>query len=97
MSGFETDYGVDKVMATFTRPAKRSLTLCGHRTSVTLEDTFWRQFQLIADKLNISVNALASRIDAARPSGVGLASAIRVYVLDATINQQQSDALVDAA
>ena len=84
-------------MATFTRPAKRSLTLCGHRTSVTLEDTFWRQFQMIADDLKISVNALASRIDAARPSGVGLASAIRVYVLDATINRQEAGQLVNAA
>ena len=89
--------GVEKVMATFTRPAKRSLTLCGHRTSVTLEETFWRQFQLLADALDISVNALASRIDAARPSGVGLASAIRVYVLDATINQHRPDTLVNAA
>lgn len=62
-----------------------------------MEDTFWRQFQLIADDLGISVNALASRIDAARPSGVGLASAIRVYVLDATINQQQAERLVSAA
>jgi predicted DNA-binding ribbon-helix-helix protein len=84
-------------MATFTRPAKRSLTLCGHRTSVTLEDTFWQQFQLLADRLDISVNALASRIDAARPSGVGLASAIRVYVLDASINRQQADTMIDAA
>ena len=84
-------------MATFTRPAKRSLTLCGHRTSVTLEDSFWQQFQIIADELKISVNALAARIDAARPSGVGLASAIRVYVLDATINRQEAAKLIDAA
>lgn len=84
-------------MATFTRPAKRSLTLFGHRTSVTLEDTFWRQFQIIADEMKISVNALASRIDAARPSGVGLASAIRVYVLDATINRNNAAGLIDAA
>lgn len=84
-------------MATFTRPAKRSLTLCGHRTSVTLEDSFWRQFQQIADNLGISVNALASRIDAARPSGVGLASAIRVYVLDETITAQTRPSLHNAA
>jgi len=64
---------------------KRSLTLRGHRTSVTLEDNFWREFQKLARRENISVNALAARIDAARPSGVGLASAIRVYVLDATL------------
>lgn len=72
-------------MTIYSRPAKRSLTLCGHRTSVTLEEPFWREFQTLAREQNISVNALASRVDAARPSGVGLASAIRVYVLDTTI------------
>lgn len=68
-------------MTEYARPAKRSLTLCGHRTSVTLEEPFWKQFQDIATHEDISVNALASRIDASRPAGVGLASAIRVYVL----------------
>ena len=64
---------------------------------MTLEDSFWQQFQIIADELKISVNALAARIDAARPSGVALASAIRVYVLDATINRQEAAKLIDAA
>ncbi len=72
----------------YTRPAKRSLTLCGHRTSVTLEEPFWREFQSLAKDHDISVNALASRIDAARPSGVGLASAIRVFVLDAALESK---------
>ena len=78
-------------MTEYSRPAKRSLTLCGHRTSVTLEEPFWRQLRIIADARGISVNALASRIDASRPAGVGLASAIRVYVLsDALSVEQQS-------
>lgn len=78
-------------MTEYSRPAKRSLTLCGHRTSVTLEEPFWRQLRTIADARGISVNALASRIDASRPAGVGLASAIRVYVLsDALSVEQQS-------
>ena len=72
----------------YTRPAKRSLTLCGHRTSVTLEEPFWQEFQSLAKDHDISVNALASRVDAARPSGVGLASAIRVYVLDAALERK---------
>ncbi len=69
-------------MPSYARPAKRSLTLCGHRTSVTLEDPFWRAFQAAARAEGVSVNALAARIDATRPQGVGLASAIRVYVLE---------------
>lgn len=72
----------------YTRPAKRSLTLCGHRTSVTLEEPFWQEFQALAKDNDISVNALASRVDAARPSGVGLASAIRVFVLDAALERK---------
>ena len=72
----------------YTRPAKRSLTLCGHRTSVTLEEPLWQEFQSLAKDHDISVNALAGRIDAARPSGVGLASAIRVFVLDAALESK---------
>ena len=55
---------------------------------MTLEDPFWNQFQEIARTDEISVNALASRIDAARPPGVGLASAIRVYVLNSLIAER---------
>lgn len=63
------------------RPRKHSLTLKGHRTSVSLEDPFWRAFTEIARARNISISALASEIDAARGLDCGLASAIRVYVL----------------
>ena len=63
------------------RPVKRSLTLRGHRTSVSLEDAFWRAFRDIAEALDMPINALAAEIDEARDIEVGLASAIRVYVL----------------
>lgn len=63
------------------RPEKHSLTLRGHRTSVSLEASFWRAFRNIADEEGISINALAAGIDASRED-IGLASAIRVYVLD---------------
>ncbi|MDP5334277.1 MAG: ribbon-helix-helix domain-containing protein [Paracoccaceae bacterium] len=62
-------------------PQKHSLTLRGHRTSVTLEPEFWQAFREIADKKSIAVNALAAQIDALREPDTGLASAIRVYVL----------------
>lgn len=63
------------------RPAKRSLTLKGHRTSVSLEDEFWRAFREIAAQKDLPINVLASEIDAARGVDTGLASAIRLYVL----------------
>lgn len=62
------------------RPAKHSVTLRGHRTSVSLEDEFWQLFCQIAAARDLSLNQLAAEIDAMRPD-VGLASAIRVYVL----------------
>jgi predicted DNA-binding ribbon-helix-helix protein len=67
---------------TGTRPRKRSLTLRGHQTSVSLEDEFWVAFRDIAVEKGKPVNALAAEIDVVRGLDCGLASAIRVYVLD---------------
>lgn len=64
-----------------TGPQKHSLTLKGHRTSVTLEPEFWDAFREIAASRGTPINALASEIDAARNPDTGLASAIRVFVL----------------
>jgi predicted DNA-binding ribbon-helix-helix protein len=64
------------------RPIKRSLTLKGHRTSVSLEDEFWRAFRDICVEKSIAINVLAAQIDATRDLDTGLASAIRLYVLD---------------
>jgi len=63
------------------RPLKRSLTLRGHRTSVSLEDEFWQAFREIADENHMSINSLAADIDAKRDLETGLASAIRLFVL----------------
>lgn len=68
--------------ATADRPAKRSLTLRGHRTSVSLEAAFWAEFRRLAAAEGKSVNALAAEIDAARTPPASLASAIRLYVLE---------------
>ncbi len=64
------------------RPVKRSLTLKGHRTSVSLEEEFWRAFREIAEERNLPINALASEIDVERDPETGLASAIRVFILN---------------
>lgn len=63
------------------RPRKRSLTLGGHRTSVSLEEAFWVAFVDMARARDMSVNALAAQIDRDRGVSAGLASAIRVAVL----------------
>ncbi len=65
-----------------TRPQKHSLTLHGHRTSVSLEPEFWQSFQDIAKERGMALNALAAEVDEGRGMDRGLASAIRVYVLN---------------
>jgi len=62
------------------RPAKHSLTLNGHRTSVSLEPEFWEAFRAIAADSGSALNRLAAEIDADR-GDLGLASAIRRFVL----------------
>lgn len=64
------------------RPEKHSLTLRGHRTSVSLETEFWKAFREIAHEIGKPINALAADIDEARGTDSGLASAIRVFVLN---------------
>ncbi len=63
------------------RPLKHSLTLHGHRTSVSLEAPFWEAFCGIAQSLGLTLNDLATRIDDARIGDEGLATAIRLFVL----------------
>ncbi len=63
------------------RPRKHSLTLRGHRTSVSLEDEFWIAFRDIAQADGRAINALAAEIDEGRGVDMGLASAIRLFVL----------------
>ena len=62
-------------------PVKRSVTIDGHQTSVSLEDAFWRGLKRAADGRGIAPARLIAQIDHARPAKVGLATAIRLFVL----------------
>jgi predicted DNA-binding ribbon-helix-helix protein len=78
----------------FFAPQKHSLSLHGHRTSVSLEPEFWAAFRSIAVRRGLSISALAVEIDAARGPDVGLASAIRVMILrDLLQNSRDTAAL----
>ena len=59
---------------------KRSLTIAGHRTSLSLEPEFWDAVKQAAVEEKKSLAALVGEIDAAR-AGRNLSSAIRVWVL----------------
>lgn len=58
---------------------KRSISINGHRTSISLEDAFWTEFGAIAASRKQSVASLVAEIDRTRETG--LSSAIRLFVL----------------
>lgn len=61
---------------------KRSLSIAGHRTSISIEEPFWQALKEIAASRGISLAALVAEVDGRRENGVNLSSAIRVEVLD---------------
>jgi len=63
------------------RPEKRSVTLAGHQTSLSLEPEFWNALGEIADQRGQSVAALIADIDRQRGGG-GLSGAVRVFILN---------------
>jgi predicted DNA-binding ribbon-helix-helix protein len=58
---------------------KRSLTIAGHATSISLEPEFWDELKRVADLEGRSIAELVATVDAAR--GGNLSSAVRVYLL----------------
>ena len=60
---------------------KRSLTINGHKTSVSLEDAFWAELLFLSSKEQITVSALVSRIASSNEER-NLSSALRVHVLN---------------
>ena len=64
---------------------KRSVSIRGHRTSLSLEDGFWEELARIAQLRGTSVAGLIAEIDNNRSGG--LSSAARLFVLD-TLKQK---------
>jgi predicted DNA-binding ribbon-helix-helix protein len=60
---------------------KRSIVIAGHKTSVSLEDAFWKGLKEIASNREMTLSDLVGTIDTDRHHG-NLSSAIRVFVLD---------------
>jgi predicted DNA-binding ribbon-helix-helix protein len=67
---------------------KRSVVLAGHKTSVSLEDAFWKSLKEIAGHQHMTLSALLAKIDAGRQHG-NLSSAIRLFVLSFYRDQLQ--------
>jgi predicted DNA-binding ribbon-helix-helix protein len=60
---------------------KRSIVIAGHKTSVSLEDAFWKCLKEIAGERQMTLSDLVASIDTGRHHG-NLSSAIRLFVLD---------------
>ena len=60
---------------------KRSIVIAGHKTSVSLEDAFWKGLKEIAGTRDMTLSELVAFIDSERQHG-NLSSAIRLFVLD---------------
>lgn len=71
-------------------PVKRSMTIAGHQTSISLEPLFWEALKEAAEDRGLPVNALVAQIDVERldsKTPCGLASAIRLWLVG---NSQKS-------
>lgn len=69
--------------APFSPPVKRSVTIAGHPTSITLEPIFWAALERMALRDSLPLNAVVARIDALRLQSdepPNLASAIRCWL-----------------
>ncbi len=60
---------------------KRSIVIDGHKTSVSLEEAFWKGLKEIASNRKVTLSELVGTIDSGRPH-CNLSSAIRLFVLD---------------
>ena len=60
---------------------KRSIVLAGHKTSVSLEDAFWKGLKEIAGRSLMTLSGLVGTIDSQRQQG-NLSSALRLFVLE---------------
>lgn len=65
-------------------PVKRSMTIAGHQTSISLEPIFWDMLKAAAEARELPVNALVAQIDVERLEAdqpPGLATAVRLWLV----------------
>ncbi len=67
---------------------KKTVTIAGrHNTSISIEDEFWKILQNIAQKDNVTINDIVTKIDAEKKTN-NLSSAIRIYILNYIISNR---------
>ncbi|KHJ56220.1 ribbon-helix-helix domain-containing protein [Aureimonas sp. OT7] len=71
---------------------KRSLSIRGHRTSISLEDAFWTLLREMAERRGLPLARLVADIDTAREPEQNLSSSLRLAVLDYALNKDRDQA-----
>jgi predicted DNA-binding ribbon-helix-helix protein len=77
----------------FGRPVKRSVTIAGHQTSISLEPMFWNELERAAKERGIPVNALIGEVDALRRESrptPNLTSALRQWLFEGVRSRPQN-------
>jgi len=75
---------MDETPPSFAPPVKRSITIAGHATSISLEPIFWQALEDGALAADLPLSALVAQIDVERMAAAdppNLASAIRCWLL----------------
>ncbi|WP_374295081.1 ribbon-helix-helix domain-containing protein [Sphingomonas sp.] len=75
---------IDAPPGGFRGPVKRSITIAGHQTSISLEPIFWERLEAAAAARGLPLSALVAAIDARRitePDPPNLASALRSWLM----------------
>jgi predicted DNA-binding ribbon-helix-helix protein len=78
-----------------TRPVKRSFSIAGHRTSISLEAAFWDAFRELCRADGVSMAAQLADLDRLRGSTAGLSGTVRVWVLQRYRAQHPDPAPID--
>ncbi|MFD1788065.1 ribbon-helix-helix domain-containing protein [Sphingomonas floccifaciens] len=76
---------IDRPAGGFVGPVKRSVTIAGHQTSISLEPVFWTALEQAAVEAALPLNALIAQIDVLRIAAdepPNLASALRTWLFD---------------
>jgi len=80
----------------YRRPVKRSVTIAGHETSISLEPAFWSELERAAEELGKPLNALIAEVDLARLDSrplPSLTSALRQWLLRLALSREQDSRL----
>ncbi len=78
----------------FAGPVKRSVTIAGHCTSISLEPAFWRALEGEAQARGLPLSALVAQIDHLRitvSDPPNLASAIRSWLFSAVVSHERNE------